>query len=377
VDARAAATAVAAAYVQIQRAIVAKEQELKEIYEIQRSASTLTALIDSHERQRAQLESDLSATKERLQHEIELTRAHWEQEKKQRDAEARERDAAEAKRREREKEEYRYAFAREQQQAKDQFADETARAGKELAERKAQAEKELAERERAVKAREEEAAGLRQRVEIFPKELEAAVARAVKETTTRLQQESLSREEIFKREFAGEKNVFATRIASLEQTVKEQTDQLPSSCSRRKRPTVRCRRSPSAPSKARAAPSNWRIYNNCWPTRCGRVRGRDSTPARKTFMQVRPAEHCVVDGKAFGTNLHGPGALEHDGVPPPGAGHHCHDSGQRSDRPIVSAAEEAGTPRLLRSGRCERGYLARARSRMRRNNIVREVSLIG
>jgi chromosome segregation ATPase len=215
-----------ARYVQIQRAIVAKEQELKEIYEIQRSASTLTALIESHERQRAQLESDLSATKDRLQHEIELTRAHWEQEKKQRDAEARERDAAEAKRREREKEEYRYAFAREQQQAKDQFADETARAGKELAERKAQAEKELAERERAVKAREEEAAALRQRVESFPKELEAAVAKAVKETTTRLQQESLSREEIFKREFAGEKNVFTTRITSLEQTVKEQADQI-------------------------------------------------------------------------------------------------------------------------------------------------------
>ncbi|MDB5329186.1 MAG: Myosin heavy chain [Phycisphaerales bacterium] len=207
-----------ARYVQIQRAIVAKEQELKEIYEIQRSASTLTALIESHERQRAQLESDLSATKDRLQHEIELTRANWEQEKKQREAEA--------KRREREKEEYRYAFAREQQQAKDQFADETARAGKELAERKAQAEKELAERERAVKAREEEAAGLRQRVESFPKELEAAVAKAVKETTTRLQQESLSREEIFKREFAGEKNVFTTRITSLEQTVKEPADQI-------------------------------------------------------------------------------------------------------------------------------------------------------
>jgi|SRR5579859_2365642 len=34
-------------YVQIQRAIVAKDAELKEIYEIQRSASTLTALIET------------------------------------------------------------------------------------------------------------------------------------------------------------------------------------------------------------------------------------------------------------------------------------------------------------------------------------------
>ena len=37
----------------VQRAIVAKDAELKEIYEIQRSASTLTALIDAHERERA------------------------------------------------------------------------------------------------------------------------------------------------------------------------------------------------------------------------------------------------------------------------------------------------------------------------------------
>ncbi len=39
-------------YVQVQRAIVAKDAELKEIYEIQRSASTLTALIESQEHQR-------------------------------------------------------------------------------------------------------------------------------------------------------------------------------------------------------------------------------------------------------------------------------------------------------------------------------------
>src|SRR6185312_11873361 len=53
-----------ARYVQIQRAIVAKDAELKEIYEIQRSASTLTALIESHERQRVQHENELSEMKQ-------------------------------------------------------------------------------------------------------------------------------------------------------------------------------------------------------------------------------------------------------------------------------------------------------------------------
>ena len=215
-----------ARYVQIQRAIVAKDVELREIYDIQRSASTLTALIESQERLRTQHEAELAGMKEELEREIEQGRAEWERERKQRDAEAKERDTAEQKRREREKEEYRYAFVREQQQARDQFADETAKAQKELAEQRDASDRELSERERALKAREDELAGLRQRVDSFPKELDAAIAKAVKDATSRQQQDSASREELLKREFAGERNVLTTRIASLEQTAKEQSDQI-------------------------------------------------------------------------------------------------------------------------------------------------------
>lgn len=213
-------------YVQVQRAIVAKDAELKEIYEIQRSASTLTALIESHERERSRFESELAEMKLRLDREIEQTRAEWEREKRQREAEAKERDAGEQKRREREKEEYRYAFAREQQQARDQFSDEAARTAKELADRKAAAERELAERERAVREREEELASLRRRAEGAAAETEAAVARAIKEALSRQQQEAAGREELLKREFAGERNVLTTRITLLEQTVKEQAEQV-------------------------------------------------------------------------------------------------------------------------------------------------------
>jgi hypothetical protein len=213
-------------YVQVQRAIVAKDLELKEIYEIQRSASTLTALIESHERQRAQLETELAEAREEVQNEIDQTRSNWDLEKKLRETEIREREGAEQKRREREKEEYRYTFAREQQQARDEFADETGKANKDLAERKAQLEKDIQERERAMAAREQELAALRARADAAPKELEAAVAKAVKDATTRVQQDSSAREELLKREFAGEKNVLSTRISSLEQTAKEQSDQI-------------------------------------------------------------------------------------------------------------------------------------------------------
>src|SRR6185312_5224859 len=143
-----------ARYVQIQRAIIAKDQELKEIYEIQRSASTLTALIETYERQRQELAAEHAALKDELEEEIEKGRAEWDAEQTQREVEAKERETGEQKRREREKEEYRYTFAREQQQAKDRFADEMATAQKALAEQKAASERELTERERIVKAAE-------------------------------------------------------------------------------------------------------------------------------------------------------------------------------------------------------------------------------
>jgi hypothetical protein len=215
-----------ARYVQLQRAIAAKDQELKEIYEIQRSASTLTALLEAHENKRAAMETELASQREELEREIEQTRAQWEQERRQREADMKERDALENKRREREKAEYVYAFTREQQQARDAFADESAKIEKEQTEKKAAFEKDFAAREQALAAREQDLATLRAKVEGFPKELEAAVTRAVKEVTARLTQESTSREELMKREHIGEKNVLTTRINSLEHTVQEQSQRL-------------------------------------------------------------------------------------------------------------------------------------------------------
>jgi len=213
-------------YVQIQRAIAAKEQELREIYEIQKSASTLTALIEAHQRKEEEFEKDLEAQREELAREIETNRENWSEEKKQHDIEIKERDAAEQKKRERDREEYRYTFAREQQLAKDQFEDQSAKAEREFAERTSETEKQLAQREKAIVEREKEFADLRAKADGFNKSLQTAVAEAVAEANQRTKSEFTSREEILKREFAGEKNVLSTKISLLEQTVKEQNAQI-------------------------------------------------------------------------------------------------------------------------------------------------------
>ena len=210
----------------VQNAIVLKEKEVQELYEIEKSAVTLAALIESQNQKRQQFESEMDEKKEALNQEVEALRAQREQEKKDYEEEKKERDTAEKKRRDREKEEYDYSFKREQKLAKDKFEDEKAKLEKEIHIKKEQMESELKEREKVVAAKEEELNELRKKVSAFPKEMETAVSKAIKETTDRLNLEAKNREELVKKEFIGERNVLTTRIESLEKGVKEQNEQI-------------------------------------------------------------------------------------------------------------------------------------------------------
>jgi len=213
-------------YRQVRQTVEAKQQELQEIYEIEKSALSLAALIEAQHQKRQQTEAELAAREEELTREIETLRAEWEKERQAHEVEIKERDAEEQKRREREKEEYRYAFQREQQLAREQFEDEKARLEREVAYRREQMEKELADREKAVVEKETELSELRKQVSAFPKELQSAVNQAVKEAVQRVESEAKNREELLKKEFDGERNVLNTRIEALEKTVAEQNEQI-------------------------------------------------------------------------------------------------------------------------------------------------------
>jgi hypothetical protein len=210
----------------VQNAIALKEKELQELYEIEKSAVTLAALIESQNQKRQAFESEMAEKKEALNQEIEALRAEREKEKNDYEAEIKERDIAEKKRRDRDKEEYEYSFKREQKLTKDKFEDEKVRLEKEIQIKKEQMQSELREREKVVAQKEEELNELRRKASAFPKELETAVAKAVKETADRLNLEAKNREELVKKEFVGERNVLTTRIDSLEKIAKEQSEQI-------------------------------------------------------------------------------------------------------------------------------------------------------
>ena len=107
----------------------------------------------------------------------------------------------------------------------DKLNDEKTTLEKELRLKKETVEKDLAERERVLVEKETELNTLRARAAAFPKELDAAVDKAVKEATDRLKLEAKNREDLFKKESEGERNVLTTRIESLEKLAKDLADQ--------------------------------------------------------------------------------------------------------------------------------------------------------
>ena len=210
----------------IQSAIELREKELQELYEIEKSALTLAALIETQNQKRQQFEAEMTARKEELNQDIQTQRLEWAKEKEEYEGQIKERDLTEKKKREREKEEYDYSFKRQQMLAKDKFEDEKAKLEKEIQLKKAQMESELKEREKVIAQKEEELNDLRKKVSLFPKELETTVGKAVKETTEKLNLEAKNREELLKKEFIGDRNVLTTRIESMDKTVKEQNAQI-------------------------------------------------------------------------------------------------------------------------------------------------------
>ncbi|MFC1760487.1 hypothetical protein ACFL6U_00220 [Planctomycetota bacterium] len=216
-----------------QLAIEIKERELKEIYEIDKAAATLAALIESQQQERQRFAEEMASDRETLACEIKETRLQWERKKAEYEAQAKEQAQEETKQRKRKEEEYQYAFDREKQLARNKFEDEQAclLAGKEALEKemvmlREQTEKGLQEREQRIAEKENQFTALQVQVDEFPKKLELAIAQAVKDATERLELQAQYRQDLQQKEYQGEKNVLTTRIQSLEKTVQEQNEQL-------------------------------------------------------------------------------------------------------------------------------------------------------
>ncbi len=231
-------------YKKIQEAIVIKDGELREIFEIERSAHALAALIGAQNQKKLEYEAEMSrkkeafdiemnARKQLLDDDIQSTRIQWNKEKQAAQESTKEKNEQEKKLRQRQKEEFEYNFNREQDLARNQLTDEKEKQEKQLALDKEdfektvkEKEKYLHDRETGVAERETRMKDLEEKVAAFPKELETRVSKAVKDTSDRLNEIAEKNEAFIKVEAEGKSNVLQMKIESLQGTVTEQAKQL-------------------------------------------------------------------------------------------------------------------------------------------------------
>jgi DNA repair exonuclease SbcCD ATPase subunit len=208
-------------YRQLTDAIAAREKELAEIYEIERSAGTLLGIAQAQRQKQENFEAQMREEREAFESDMKAARDEWEAESEARAANIKAADEAEQQRQKRVRDEFNYTFAREQKTMRDALADERAKLERELEEKRRTVEGPLVERERAVAAKEMEYDLLSKRVEAFPAELQAAETKAVERETRQLRADAKNTEELLKRDFAAERNTLSTRVAGLEATLTE------------------------------------------------------------------------------------------------------------------------------------------------------------
>lgn len=220
-------------YSKLKKAIEFKEAELQELFEIEKSAFTLAALLEAQKLQRTSFEEEMARRKELLEQEINQVKSGWESQKKLYAEELKDQKEQEEKRRRREQEEYEYKLAREREQKINALTDEVEKLDRELREKREEfdgqtrvKEIELKEREQVVGEREKVMNDLQTKVNSFPRELENAVDKAVKDVTSKLTSEANKNEQLLLKGFEGERNVLQARIDAFEQVIAGQKKQI-------------------------------------------------------------------------------------------------------------------------------------------------------
>lgn len=220
-------------YRKVQSAVQEKQEELKNVYDIEAGASDLAALIQAQQMKKEEFDQEMNLQQSEFDQEMAELRESWVKEQAKRTAQLKEENEQLKKQKEREEFDYEYNLNREREQRSNKLEDELQALQKEINQKKEAFEQEISSRDTELKRKEIEAAQkeqefdeLSKEVDSFPSRLEAKVKEVVNETTARLTADFGKNEVLLKANFEGEKNVLLSKIESLENLVQSQAEQI-------------------------------------------------------------------------------------------------------------------------------------------------------
>ncbi len=208
----------------LQQAATEQAKILDELYGVQAEADSLAALVQAQKEKKAAFEAQMEQTKTSFDEDMSEKRQYWKKEQEEFDLAKKERDAQLKKDRLREEEEYSYNLQLARKKDADEYEATKTALEKELSTKKSAFEKDWSEREAVLSSREEELSELRDKIAVFPKELEKAIKDTEKTVTERIEFKFKHDMQLIQKETEGEQKLHEQAVEALQSKIREQEE---------------------------------------------------------------------------------------------------------------------------------------------------------
>ncbi|MBU7581436.1 MAG: hypothetical protein KAF91_00725 [Nostoc sp. TH1S01] len=195
---------------------------LKQLHNLEVAEDTLNTLITAYEDNSKAYQEEYNQRYEVLSQEILEQRIAWQKEQDEYKQSIKERNDNLNKTRQRDTAEYKYDLELQRNLKSDEYEQAQKTLYKQLEEFQQETEKQWAEREKQIAEREKQFEEAKAKVEVFPKEKEAAIKKASEEGKGIAHYQAKVKADLYAKEVEGQKRFYEQRLQSLEQTITNQ-----------------------------------------------------------------------------------------------------------------------------------------------------------
>jgi len=210
----------------LQDRITDETNQLKLLFDLEVTTETLGQLIQEYAEKSAAFEQEAQQKQEVFEIEILEKNKTWQKEQEEHNRTVKEQREITELNFKREEIEYRYNLEQQRKLDSEEFELQLKKLQRELDSFEANKKKEWHEREKIIADQEHEFEAMKERVEKFPEHLAVAIKDAKAKASQPIQREAQIKMDLRTKEVEGEKRVYETKIKSLEETLKNQVQQI-------------------------------------------------------------------------------------------------------------------------------------------------------
>lgn len=211
---------------EIIKAVENEVEQLEQLHSLEVDDDTLDTLIVAYEENSKTYQEEFNQRYDLLSQEILEYNNAWQKEQEEYKKNIKERNDNLNKNNQRETAEYKYDLELQRRLNLDEYEQQQKALYQQLDELREEAEKQWCEREKTISEREKQFEDYKMKVEVFPKEKEAAIKKATEEGRGIAHYQAKVKADLYAKEVEGQKRFYEQRLQSLEQTITNQETRL-------------------------------------------------------------------------------------------------------------------------------------------------------